>query len=354
MKSLFLRRSFLSVFFLVLFVGIVEAQKGDPKTLHGDNHFVTMSFSGGASGFNLLPLPDTMGVTTMPNVGGSFGVGYEWQHVNGAWIGIGAEAQILTGRLQNTQDIYHIDAVVDSEGDVSDLSYSIVTWKERQRVLYVNLPLMAGYKFASGFYFGAGVSVGYGLYADIESDFRFEDCTIYYQKYLPILISESVTKDDVKAREYGFVGRLKLAPSFEIGWQGLDVKMRSGGVVRLKFALCGEFGALSAYSNNKEGNLLSYGDLNGFDDVYQVMNLVNGINSYYSILPIGISQPEFDALKAGGLFKGYSGASNLHSWYVGVKFGVMFGMPKKKECNCLKNNVITPWSKNRKKDRGVE
>jgi hypothetical protein len=38
---------------------------------------------------------------------------------------------------------------------------------------------------------------------------------------------------------------------------------------------------------------------------------------------------------------------------VGVKFSIMFEMPKPKDCNCLQNNVITPWYK-KSKNRGVE
>jgi hypothetical protein len=316
----------------------VKAQKGDPNLVRNDSHFFTVSISGGVTSFSLMPLPDTMRVTSKAFLGGNLGLGYEWHHSSGVWFGLGLEAQLLTAKLENTQDIYQIDAVVDSELDTSDIAYNIVTWKEMQRVLSVNVPIMLGYKLESGFYFGAGVKVGLSLYADVMSDFQFSDCVVFYQKYPPMPIKESLDANNVTSSEKGFVGRVNLSPMLELGWQGLDIKGadRYSGGVRFKFALCGEYGVLSAYGNSGgDGNLLNYSNLHEYDDLMKVMDLIDGINSFYSTMPMG------------------KGGMSLHSWYVGVKVGVMFEMPKRKGCNCLGNNVIKPWIKGRK-DRGVE
>lgn len=334
---------------------VVNAQKGDPNENRNDSHFLTISLSGGVSSFNLMPVPDTLKVTSLPFLGGSLGFGYEWHHSSGAWLGVGVEGQLLTGKLNNTQDIYHIDGVVDAENDTSDIAYNIVTWREMQRLLSVNLPIMAGYKFESGFYFGAGLKVGLGVYADVTSDFEFTDCVVFYQKYPPMALKEPVSRKGIVSSDKNFTGHVNVSPAFEIGWQGLDIKGsdRYSGGVRFKFALCGEFGALSSYVNRGEGNLLNYKDLNGFSDLKNVMNLLEGVNSYYSTMPVGISKGDFATLKNSGKFTAYGNSSNLHSWYVGVKVGVMFEMPKKKECNCLNNNVTKPWFKSRK-EKGVE
>jgi hypothetical protein len=66
-----------------------------------------------------------------------------------------------------------------------------------------------------------------------------------------------------------------------------------------------------------------------------------------------MSQKEFDGLKNEGKFLNYAKPSSLHSWFVGVKVGIMFEMPRRKECNCLNNNVMKPWYK-KFKDKGVE
>lgn len=359
MKNLLSKRLLLLILLVVSVVVSVKAQKGDPNADRNDSHYFTISLSGGTSGFNLLPLPDTMRVTTNPFWGGSFGLGYEWQSSTGVWLGVGLEGQILTGKLHNTQDIYRLDEVPDSEGDTADITYNIVTWKEMQRVLYFNLPIMAGYKFESGFYFGLGAKIGVGVYADVRSDFRFTDCVVDYPRFPPMEINEPVDEDDVTSREEGFEGRLKLSPAFEIGWQGLDIKKvnnaHSGGL-RFKFALCGEFSALSVFSNASDGNLLNFNtfsDPERFDDLMKVMNLLEGINSYYSTMPIGLSKSSFEAKKNQGDFLNYSKPSNLYSWYIGVKVGILFEIPRKKECNCLENNVIKPWYKTRR-NKGIE
>ena len=71
------------------------------------------------------------------------------------------------------------------------------------------------------------------------------------------------------------------------------------------------------------------------------MNLLEGVNSYYSTMPVGISKGDFATLKNSGKFTAYGNSSNLHSWYVGVKVGVMFEMPKKKE-EVQEENLDTP------------
>jgi hypothetical protein len=338
MKTLSFNKFFVVLLFLSASILSLKAQKGDPNADRNDSHFFTLSLSGGVSSYNLMPFPSTMKISTSPFLGGMFGLGYEWQHTSGLWLGVGLEGQVLTSKLKNTQDIYRIDNVVDSENDTSDIAYNIVTWKEMQRVLSVNLPIMVGYKLESGFYFGAGLKVGLSVYADVTSNFQFTDCTVYYKQYPPMLIKESVSENGVTSADRNFVGRLQLSPAIEIGWQGLDLKPQDkySGSVRFKFAVCSEFGVLSAYSGPGGGNLLNYNDMNGYDDLMKVMDLLKGINSYYSTQAIGVSS-----------------APSLRSWYAGVKFGILFEMPKRKGCNCLNNDVIKPWMKNRK-NKGVE
>jgi hypothetical protein len=338
MKTLSFNKFFVVLLFFSFSLVSVQAQKGDPNADRNDSHFLTVSLSGGVSNYSLMSVSDSLQVNSLPFLGGGLGVGYEWHHTSGFWLGFGLEGELLTSKLKNTQDIYQIDAVVDSELDTSDIAYNIVTWKEMQRVLSVNVPIMLGYKLESGFYFGAGVKVGLSLYADVMSDFQFSDCVVFYQKYPPMPIKESLDANNVTSSEKGFVGRVNLSPMLELGWQGLDIKGadRYSGGVRFKFALCGEYGVLSAYGNSGgEGNLLNYSNLHGYDDLMKVMDLIDGINSFFSTMPMG------------------KGGMSLHSWYVGVKVGVMFEMPKRKGCNCLGNNVIKPWIKGRK-DRGVE
>ena len=68
---------------------------------------------------------------------------------------------------------------------------------------------------------------------------------------------------------------------------------------------------------------------------------------------ICFSKNDFNGMKEEGKFVNFAKPSTLSAWMVGVKFSIMFEMPKPKHCNCLQNNVITPWNKKRK-DRGIE
>ena len=110
---------------------------------------------------------------------------------------------------------------------------------------------------------------------------------------------------------------------------------------------------LSAYNNkNSAEQLFNYESLDGFTPE-DLPEFFKSVNSFYSTMPLGISSGTFNGLKDKGSFVNFAKPTSLRSWFVGVKFGIMFEMPKRKPCNCLQNNVITPWDKKRK-DRGVE
>lgn len=354
---------------------VAYAQKGDPNLDSRDSHYITISLSGGTSGFAMMPgykgilaedanftddsrpivlHPDSLNIT--PFLGGSFGFGYEYQTARGFWISVGLEAQILSGGLHHTDSIHRIESVMDGDRrpEPADVEYTVINWQERQTNAYVTMPIMLGYKHESGMYFGVGAKLGYSLYNKIDGDFGFADCNLYYEGKEPILgIYKELPLTDVQSRDENFMNLLQVNPMVEIGWQGLDMQVSKQSRMRFKFALVGELGMLSAYNNkNSAEQLFNYESLDGFTPE-DLPEFFKSVNSFYSTMPLGISSGTFNQLKGSGSFVNFAKPTTLRSWFVGVKFGIMFEMPKRKPCNCLQNNVITPWDKKRK-DRGVE
>ena len=374
MKFLSLGKYLLVVSFLFLSF-VSYAQKGDPNLSSRNSHFITISLAGGTSGFAMMPSygsilseganftddsksivlhPDSLNIT--PLLGGSFGFGYEYQGARGFWISVGVEGQILSGGLHHTDSIHRIESVMDGDyrPEEADVEYTVINWQERQTNVYVTLPIMLGYKHESGMYFGAGARVGYSLYNKIGGDFGFADCNLYYEGKVPMMgIYKELPLTDVQSQDKNFMNVLQVNPMVEIGWQGLDKEISKKSRMRFKFALVGELGALSAYkSKDGRGQLFNYSSLDGFVPE-DLPDFFKSVNSFYSTMPLGISQGVFDDFKNEGGFENFDKPTILRSWFVGLKATIMFEMPKRKPCNCLQNNVINPWEK-KLKDRGVE
>ena len=374
MKFLSLGKYLLVVSFL--FVSFVSyAQKGDPNLSSRNSHFITISLAGGTSGFAMMPSygsilseganftddsksivlhPDSLNIT--PFLGGSFGFGYEYQGARGFWISVGVEGQILSGGLHHTDSIHRIESVMDGDykPEEADVEYTVINWQERQMNAYVTMPIMLGYKHESGVYFGAGARVGYSLYNKIGGDFGFADCNLYYEGKVPMMgIYKELPLTDVQSQDKNFMNVLQVNPMVEIGWQGLDKEISKKSRMRFKFALVGELGALSAYkSKDGRGLLFNYSSLDGFIPE-DLPDFFKSVNSFYSTMPLGISQGVFDDFKNEGGFENFDKPTILRSWFVGLKATIMFELPKGKPCNCWKFNVKKPWTKNFK-DRGVE
>lgn len=379
MKTLSINKILLSLVILTASVFAVQAQKGDPNLDSRKSHFFTAHITGGASSYTMMPSygsvlsddanfdnavsdravvlhPDSLHIN--PFLGATFGLGYEYQGPRGGWFNIGLEAQYTSGELHHTDSLHRIEQVMDGNVETgqkpADVEYTIIRWNERQSVLSVQLPIVGGYKHQSGFYFGVGVKAGFTLYNVISGDFGFADCNLDYEENPEMnQIKKDVPLDSVVSSDNNFVYRPQLSPMIEVGWQGFDMEITKKHRMRFKFALVGEVGLLSAYNNqNSADDLFDYSKLDGFR-LEDLEEFFQSVNSFYSTIPLGMSQSQFDGLRGEGKFENFKRPATLHSWYIGVKVGVMLEMPKRKDCNCLNNNVTKPWLKNRK-ERGVE
>lgn len=381
MKTTVFNKTLLSLILLAASVFAVNAQKGDPNLDSRKSHFFTIHVTGGASGYAMMPSygsvlsedanfdsniknnnqpvalhPDSLHIK--PFIGATFGIGYEYQGARGGWINIGLEGQYTSGGLHHSDSIHRIDQVMDGNVEtgeaLADVEYTVINWNERQSVLSVNLPIIGGYKHESGFYFGIGAKAGFTLYNAINGDFGFADCNLYYENTEDIMgIYKRLDLDTVRSTDANFIYLPQLSPMVEIGFQGLDVEISKKHKMRFKFALVGEVGMLSAYNNkNSADDLFDYGSLEGFRPE-DLPDFFRSVNSFYSTIPLGMTQARFDELKAAGEFVNFKRPATLHSWYVGVKVGIMIQMPNKKGCNCLDNDVTQPWLRTRIK-KGVE
>ena len=375
MKVLSLSKYLLVVSFLFLSF-CVSAQKGDPNLGSRNSHYITISLAGGASGFAMMPgygsilspdanfdddsravVLDPKELNISPLLGGTFGFGYEYHAARGFWMSIGLEGQIISGRLHHTDSIHRIEDVMDGDVNLQEkasVEYTVINWNEKQTTVYATLPFMLGYKSEMGMYFGVGARVGYSLYNKIDGDFGYADCNLYYDRYEDIMgIKENLSLTDVQSHDKNFLHQLQVNPMVEIGWQGLDMEISGKSRMRFKFALVGEVGMLSTYSNkNTAEQLFDYASLDGFTPE-DLEDFFRSVRSFYSTIPIGMSKGTLDRMKGEEHFVNFDKPTILSSWMVGFKVGIMFEMPKVKECNCLKNDVTIPWKKTRVK-KGVE
>lgn len=383
MKTFLTNKIFLSLLLLAVCVLPIKAQKGDPNLDSQNRHYFTISLAGGATGFAMMPsyggvlspnanfddnsdnLKDAPPVVLRPEelkinpfLGGTFGFGYEFQGARGFWLSFGLEGQLYSGGLHHQDSIRRLDHVLDGNvetgRDYADIEYTVINWNERQTVASVNLPIMLGYKAASGFYGGVGAKVGFSLYNRIDGDYGFANCNLYYPN---IIGAEELFKElplnNVQSMDSNFLSRPRIVPMVEFGWQNLELEISKKQKMRFKFALVGEFDLLSAYRNiNSAESLFDYNKLEGFRPK-DLETAFESVNSFYSTIPLGMSQTEFKDLQAKNKFVNFTKPSSLHAWFIGVKVGIMFEMPRRKECNCLNNNVMKPWYK-KFKDKGVE
>ena len=383
MKTFLSSKIVLPLLLSVALVFSAKAQKGDPNLDSQDRHYLTISVAGGATGFAMMPSygsilspdanfddnkdnlsgapvvlrPEDLSIT--PFLGGTFGVGYEYQGPRGFWISVGVEGQLYSGGLHHQDSIRRLDHVLDGNVetgvDYADIEYTVINWNERQTVLSANLPVVLGYKAMSGFYGGVGAKVGFSLYNVIDGDYGYANCNLFYDNTLGAenIFRGTLNLTDIQSKDDNFVSRLRVVPMLEFGWQNLELEVNKHSKMRFKFALVGEVDVLSAYRNiNSAESLFDYTMLEGFR-VEDLREAFQSVNSFYSTIPLGMTQSEFDNLKASGKFVNFTKPSSLHAWFVGVKVGIMFEMPHKRGCNCWNNNVERPWFK-KFKDRGVE
>ncbi len=103
-------------------------------------------------------------------------------HYNLDWnwsIGLGAEVKMYQSsvRFDTFADSYQTTAnsLISGRADIMTFSYSYKNLEERQRALYINIPIYAQYRFDNGVYLRLGAKVG--LPVKSKSEIYFEQLT---------------------------------------------------------------------------------------------------------------------------------------------------------------------------------
>lgn len=124
--------------------------------LSGDNyHFGYVS---GSVGYSMLQM-NTAGAVSKGNLGGSFGLGYEFRN-SGFWTSVGAQMSFHRSSLivdQYTRDFNGFD----TQGKATVLHYR-VNQTDVQEWNFIDVPILFGY-YVQGFYLGAGPKLSYAL-----------------------------------------------------------------------------------------------------------------------------------------------------------------------------------------------
>lgn len=208
-----MRRCLLALMLLLSFISLLSAQN--------IRNNITLELTGGASPFAYKTnFGDRKGLA-----GTSAAIKY---HYNLDWnwsIGLGAEIKMYQSsvRFDSFSDSYQTSAnsLISGGADIMTFSYNYKNLEERQRALYVNLPIYAQYRFDSGVYLRLGAKVGVPIKSG--SEIYFEQLTTKgYFSY------ENITYDNLPQHGFGtyydtevdkeYDMRVNASICAEVGW----------------------------------------------------------------------------------------------------------------------------------------
>lgn len=147
----------------------------------GENyHF---GFVYGSVGWNNLQTSLT-NVTPEGAVGGSFGAGYEFRY-KGLWVSLGAGAQFHRSSL-TLNEYSETRKGLDRKGVDVIFHYDILSQKDQNKWLMVDVPLLIGY-YIKGFYVGVGPKLSFALQPNVVSqgEYKFSGYYPRYDAFLP-------------------------------------------------------------------------------------------------------------------------------------------------------------------------
>lgn len=156
--------------------------------------------------------------------GTSAAIKYQY-NINWNWsVGIGGEFKMYqsSARFDTFSDSYQIyaNSLMSGEADKMTFSYTYKDLEERQRALYINIPIYAQYKFNNGIYLRVGAKIGFPIKSD--SEIYFSELTT--KGYFPL---ENVTYTDLPQHGFGSYYDTEVDKSYSM---------------ELNTSLCAEFG----------------------------------------------------------------------------------------------------------------
>ncbi len=275
-----------TILFLILFVLPVIAA---PKKIE-QRHFVNIWGGAGYSSM-LHQIPDTK---VPGGFGAELGVGYEYDRKN-LLMQTGLELQYLSSKTHIGQPflVQQDFLYTPIDNHLITYNYNFTDFTDTQHAMFLNIPLLMGYRFKENWYFMAGVRLGFGVMgrsktkaiAEVSfTDAEFSEDVINAGHYTGTFSTSC--KSPIKL---GF----NLAPSVEIGayldkWINKQSKEQTQSQSKKKksrymppsyrLSAFAEFNALNVNRCITEGGILDMEKMQKPDDIY-VHALLNSENA---------------------------------------------------------------------------
>lgn len=182
-----MKRQLIYMIFTMLIVQTLSAQN--------IRNNITLELTGG-----LAPISYQTNIGDRKGMAGtSAAIKYHY-NINWNWsVGVGAELKMYQSstRFDEFSDHYQISAnsLISGKADQMTFSYAYKNLEERQRALYVNIPIFAQYRADAGFYIRVGAKLG--IPAQSKSQIYFEE--LKTQGYFAL---ENITYTNLP--QYGF------------------------------------------------------------------------------------------------------------------------------------------------------
>jgi hypothetical protein len=258
----------------------------------------------GADGLSALQYTTTQGKVD-PGTGGFSGIGYSYIFSPKWGINTGLEAALYSASWKANELTGSSREVYDYGGRREDMFFNATyrNYREKQRAMYLQIPLMLQFCFSEGntFYAAAGVKAGIAL----SGSSKITADELITSAYFP-----ETQQTFTGMPEYGYTTKTPFAysPKYDMGFNlslsaEAGYRLKLGGKTALYAGLYVDYGVLNVLPSQKNGALVyrPTGDLTDF--------------SYNSILKAANQDGENQVDK-------------LNLFSVGVKFKFAFKMPE--------------------------
>lgn len=242
--------------------------------------------------------------------GGSLGVGYEL-HKKHFLFQTGLECAYLSfnNKIDNQQIEYN---GVDSEGDNFLFIHQFSKWTNKASLLEVEIPLLFGGQFGK-IYFLVGPRLNFTAQANCHASALVSSSAQYdymFGQWTDMNNHGLYTNRQISGQKKSFSTNVDIGLAAEIGYvfgqSNNNIAYHSR--VNYRLSLFAQYGLLNRYNGTSYGELLSYDNIDTWPGVAFDMNYI-----YAS------SAAEINDIK-------------LNELQVGVRFTILFTMPKKKIC----------------------
>ncbi len=287
------RRLLVSVLLLLVTAGMVwgapQKRKSKSKNEKDYAHYVTV-WGGAGYGSLYHNAPDWK---ALGGPGAEIGVGYEYDKKNFIFhTGLEMQYIMSISRLRNSFR-ENVDFLYTPLPDYTlAYHYDFTSFKDTEHALMLNLPILAGCRFAQDWFFTAGVRVGFGVFGQANANANVQ-----------VTFTDPVFAEDVDQGHYA-------------GWYA--VKDRMPLRLGLNIAPSAEIGRYL----NKHMRLSIFGECN-------VLNMNHTATDQPLLDMAAMSRP--DNIQVHSLFCSDKMADNkVHNFMVGARFTYLIALEKEK------------------------